>query len=244
MKKHLEQGHLKWIRRIKSSPLNEIHEVADALGNAYILRVMEGTSQKIKMWQDLSQYHLPHLSKVMKVFHEDGKCYILEEKLSGTPLSQGDFNPRVRNHREVIYLGMGLAKDLSILFREEGILHLDIKPENLLINGHGNGKLIDFGAAVSAVDRTNLRTIPQMGTPRYMTPERYTDPNRIGPSADLYSLALTLKYAMVSWEITHFSLWQSLSHWSNPTWLEAVRVNDSNEWYALFIEALEEQLAT
>lgn len=244
MKKHLEQGHLKWVRQIKHTPLNEIHEVADPLGRTYILRIMEGTKQKIKMWQDLSRYQLPNLSNVMNIFHEEGRCYVIEEKYSGTPLSQSNLDPKGKRHKDIVYLGLGLAKDLAVLFREEGILHLDIKPENILVDAHGNGRLIDFGAAVTAVDRTNLRAIPQMGTPRYMTPERYTDPNRIGPSADLYSLALTLKYAMVNWEVTHFSLWQTLTDWSNPFWLESVGVYETDEWYSLFIEALEEQLTT
>lgn len=244
MKKHLEQGHLKWVRKIKASALNEVHEMIDPLGEAYILRVMEGSRQKIKMWNDLSLFRLPHVSWVMKVFHEGDSCYVLEKKFEGTPLSDNSKVAKSLRGQDIIHIGIGLARDLGVLFCEKGILHLDIKPENILIDIHGNGRLIDFGAAVTAVDRTNLRATPQMGTPRYMSPERYSDPNRIGASADLYSLALTLKYAMVRWEVTHFSLWQVLSDWSNPTWLESIEIYEGMAWYKAFIGALEGQLTT
>ncbi len=244
MKKLLEQWHLNWIRKIRQTTLNEIHEVADNLGNRYILRVMETSNQSVKMWQDLGKYQLPHLSNILGVSQGDGKCYVLEEKFPGNPLSEGTLNPMRLSHKDICWLGIGVARDLKVLFHEEGILHLDIKPENFLIDGHGNGRLIDFGAAITAIEKTNMLITPQLGTPKYMSPERYTDPNGIGPSADLYSLALTLKYAMMASDNRHFPLWQLLTNWGDPSWIQSIHHYQPEEWYALFILDLQEQMAT
>lgn len=244
MKRPLDQMHLKWVKKIRHTSLNEIHEVIDHLGTRYILRVMEASGHRVKMWQDLGKYHLPHLSKVVSVSQGEGLCYILEEKFLGIPLNQGTLNPTGLSHRDVCWLGIGVAKDLKVIFQEEGILHLDIKPENFLIDGHGNGRLIDFGAAISAIEKTNMLITPQMGTPRYMSPERYTDPNGMGPSTDLYSLALTLKYAMMTSGNRHYPLWQLLTNWGDPLWVQSLHTFEPEGLYSLFIQGLEEQMAT
>lgn len=88
----------------------------------------------------------------------------------------------------------------------KGILHLDIKPGNIMIHrdnlGNINAKLMDFGIGrtrsdanlVSAVTALTFTEGSGLGTPAYMAPEQI-DPKRFGlpgPPADLYSLGVTL----------------------------------------------------
>src|SRR5258705_8699341 len=72
-----------------------------------------------------------------------------------------------------------------------GVVHRDVKPENILVGPGAEAKLVDFGIARIAGERTLTATGAVVGTLAYMAPEQ-ADGLRPGPSADVYSLALTL----------------------------------------------------
>jgi eukaryotic-like serine/threonine-protein kinase len=72
-----------------------------------------------------------------------------------------------------------------------GVVHRDVKPENILVGAGEEAKLVDFGIARIAGERTLTATGAVVGTLAYMAPEQ-ADGLRPGPSADVYSLALTL----------------------------------------------------
>ncbi len=80
-----------------------------------------------------------------------------------------------------------------------GVLHLDLKPDNVLITSQGTPKLIDFGTAAL------LRACPvsgwsytwRTGSPDYMAPEQYAgDDSRLSPSTDLYGLGGILHFLL------------------------------------------------
>lgn len=73
---------------------------------------------------------------------------------------------------------------------ENGLVHRDISPRNIMIDDKGRGVLIDFGFSVPAGQMTVV------GTPKYMAPERYLG-NAANVSSDLYSLAVSLLDQMV-----------------------------------------------
>ena len=88
-----------------------------------------------------------------------------------------------------------LAKDMCqalILCAQDGIIHRDIKPQNIFRSEHGNYKLGDFGIA-KAADRTASGTI--IGTYKYMAPEVYFG-KPYGALADMYSLGLVLYWLL------------------------------------------------
>lgn len=71
---------------------------------------------------------------------------------------------------------------------EHGIIHKDIKPENILVTPHGIVKIIDFGVA-QMIGEEGLSASKLVGTPVYMSPEqRLSLP--LSPSSDLYSMAV------------------------------------------------------
>lgn len=78
-----------------------------------------------------------------------------------------------------------------------GLVHRDIKPANLMLchrTGQGDVvKVLDFGL-VKAIDAQQQATITAanvvMGTPNYMSPESFEEPDHVGPASDLYAVAV------------------------------------------------------
>ena len=89
---------------------------------------------------------------------------------------------------EVVRLGIHMARALQ-LCRRKGILHRDMKPENIFVSENGDYKLGDFGVARIA-EKTSAQ-MSRKGTYSYMAPEVYKG-EEYGYSADLYSLGLVL----------------------------------------------------
>ena len=92
--------------------------------------------------------------------------------------------------RLVAHVGADSAAALTHAHRA-GVVHRDVKPENILVGAGEEAKLVDFGIARISGERSLTATGAVVGTLAYMAPEQ-ADGLRPGPAADVYSLALTL----------------------------------------------------
>jgi hypothetical protein len=86
---------------------------------------------------------------------------------------------------------------------DQGVVHRDIKPGNILLDREGHVKLGDFGLAKLLRSDESMRltgTMQAMGTPQYMAPEQLERPLEVDHRADLYSLGVVL-YELLTGEL-------------------------------------------
>jgi eukaryotic-like serine/threonine-protein kinase len=126
---------------------------------------------------------------------EDGRLYIAMEHVPGGNLKDlitrcGPLDPA-----EAALLASQVAEALGAA-HERGIVHRDIKPQNVLLGEAGEAKVADFGIALAASTSTASGTNRVFGTAGYMSPEQAMG-ERVGPASDLYSLGVVL-YEMLT----------------------------------------------
>jgi hypothetical protein len=134
-------------------------------------------------------------------FLEDGAWSFVVMDLVRGP----DLGVRLRNRGpltadEAARIGGEIADALALAHRS-GILHRDVKPQNILLDQDGGARLTDFGAARLEGQATMTQTGALVGTLAYLAPEVMAG-GRADARADLYALGMTL-YLALTGELPH-----------------------------------------
>jgi serine/threonine protein kinase len=133
----------------------------------------------------------PSVVKVYDLTIDDGREWIVMEALSGTTLAQAISQAGRLPVAQVVDIGLRLVDALSALHRES-IIHGDVKPSNVQLDGTGRPVLTDFGLATGPSDvAVAPRAGPMMGSPPYLAPEVIRTGSRT-PASDLFALGATL----------------------------------------------------
>lgn len=120
----------------------------------------------------------------------DGLHFLIMEFVRGRDLRSRVWSEGAVPEREALAISMAVACALDAA-HSSGIIHRDVKPQNILLADDGQVKLADFGLA-RVVDETFTATGTVLGSVAYMAPEQLADSKRAGPAADLYGLGCTL----------------------------------------------------
>src|SRR5215203_5907919 len=131
---------------------------------------------------------------------EDGTYYIAMEYVPGGTLAQRIKQGGPMGPAEAAGVASRLAEALAVA-HERGIIHRDIKPQNVLLTASGDAKVADLGIARAASSKTMTETSLIFGTASYMSPEQAKG-ERVGPQSDLYSLGVVL-YQMLTGELPY-----------------------------------------
>ncbi|MFT7619943.1 MAG: serine/threonine protein kinase/formylglycine-generating enzyme required for sulfatase activity [Planctomycetota bacterium] len=139
----------------------------------------------------------PHLIRVFDVNESNGIHYLIMEFVRGESARERVQRKGALALEEAVTIVRSAAKGLAAA-HAKGAVHRDIKPDNIMISTEGEVKVADLGLAKAAdgLDNLETRSGMVMGTPTYMPPEQYGDVSKVGPSGDVYSLAVTLYYLL------------------------------------------------
>ena len=191
---------------------------AGAMGTVYLVRSPDGERYALKVLNpEIARLHPEFKHRftreaefAMTLHHrnlipvhdagedpERGFCYILMDYLPG-----GSVKERVRAQgrlpvEKAVSIAISVAGALEVA-HYHGVVHRDIKSDNILFDGDGTPKLADLGVA-RFKDDTHPGTMRGgiLGTPAYMAPEQMLDAHCIDARADIYSLGVVL-YEMLA----------------------------------------------
>ncbi len=137
----------------------------------------------------------PGIVKVYETGEHEGKLFIAMELVPGESfealLKRGPLPPK---RTAEIVRGVALALSHA---HSHGVVHRDMKPANVLIDGGGAPHVLDFGLARDVAMTQLTRTGDVLGTPAYMAPEQANGvPGEQGPATDIHALGAVLYRAL------------------------------------------------
>ena len=148
--------------------------------------------------QTTSSLNHPHILTVFEAGELDGRHYLATELIDGGTLKDWA-RVEKRTWRQIVELLVGVADGLAAA-HAAGILHRDIKPDNILVTKNGYAKLADFGLAKlleggadvsSAVTAYGTRRGVVVGTVAYMSPEQASG-KPLDARSDIFSFGVVL----------------------------------------------------
>lgn len=197
--------HWNLLQEIASGGMGTVYEAIDTRTNTRcavkILRTGRTTPEQEERFRreaDLGARLKDHPGIVAPTAlgtHTDGRLYCVMEFIEGRALWDliQDGLPREQGVRLVVEVARAVAYANAL-----GVIHRDIKPQNVLVNQEGRARLTDFGIAKALDDAHGLTATGQvMGTPRFMPPEQAEDSKRVDERADVFGLGAVL-YAVLT----------------------------------------------
>lgn len=145
--------------------------------------------------QMLARFHdMPGIVSVKDFFRENGTAYIVMEYVDGQDFGHFLRRNGGRIEEEAVFTMMKpLILSLDKI-HEQGLIHRDISPDNIMITKDSQVKLLDFGAARDVTDENKSLSI--MLKPGYAPVEQYQTKGRQGPWTDIYALCATMYRAI------------------------------------------------
>ncbi len=158
----------------------------------------------------LARFRHPGIVQVFEFFDENNTVYMVMEYLEGRSLRQVArmAGGRIEEGQAVAYVLQAAAALEAV--HAEGLLHRDIKPDNLLVLDDGSVVVVDFGTA-RQFGGEGSAVMSQTLSPGYAPIEQYSERGQFGPAIDVYALGATL-YELVTGEMPAGSIDRGVGH--------------------------------
>ncbi len=158
----------------------------------------------------LARFRHPGIVQVFEFFDENNTVYMVMEYLEGRSLRQlARMAGGMIQERQAVAYVLQVADALEAV-HAEGLLHRDVKPDNLLVLDDGNVVVIDFGTA-RQFGGEGSAVMSQTLSPGYAPIEQYSERGHFGPAIDVYALGATL-YELVTGEMPMGSIDRGVGH--------------------------------
>jgi serine/threonine-protein kinase len=173
-----------------------LREVAIKILSERIANDPEWKARFLREARTIAQMNHPNIATIYSIEQEAEKLFIVMELVEGeslaTVLAKGPLPPP-----EAVRIIRHVAEALAEA-HEKGIVHRDVKPDNVIVGKRGT-KVLDFGIAKQLVSTTDSPTLTQagliVGTPFYMSPEQALG-RPVDARSDLFSLGVVLYEAL------------------------------------------------
>jgi serine/threonine-protein kinase PpkA len=196
-------GRIKVLRLIGEGGMSRVYLASrESDDEPLVVKILrsEVTRDKRALARFIEEYNLVeristrHVARIQGHGVSEDNAYLVMEFFDG-----GDLNKRLAG--KALPPGEALRIFRELMFalgdiHEQGILHRDLKPQNLMFRADGSLAIVDFGVAkhVDSIDRTNKGEI--LGTPRYMSPEQVQG-RALDLRTDIYSAGVLLYQMML-----------------------------------------------
>lgn len=181
------ETNFKRISVLKENANGRTELVADTTGAVYIRKIIARTGLPYKKLAQIKCAHIPEIYYCAEAY---GKTYVIEEFISGENLAAELEQGKKFTAEQVRNIALQICEALIVL-HGHCILHRDIKPGNIIVQGSGVW-LIDFGAA-KAEGSTKEHDTVILGTPGFAPPEQYGFTTTDARS-DIYALGKTMEF--------------------------------------------------
>ncbi|RDI94870.1 serine/threonine protein kinase [Meiothermus sp. QL-1] len=188
------EGRYKVIRPIARGSLATVHLAFDIHGTPYALKVFpkgfEGRAER--EWRVGRQLKHPHINPVLaRLSVPYNGCNHPAVLLAFAPGSR--FSEWRQDHPSRVLLVFQHLLEALAHMHSKNLVHRDVKPENLVVDGTGEARLVDFDLSGPASERFSRQV--RLGTPAYIAPEQIRGQPPT-PASDIYSAGVLLYWAL------------------------------------------------
>ncbi len=145
--------------------------------------------------RSVAQLSHPNIVTVIDRGEDEGRQFIVFEYVEGENLKQLLERTGPMPVSDALVLGLQMARALSFA-HGRGLIHRDVKPQNVLLNADGQAKMTDFGIARSVDVQGVTITGTVLGTSEYIAPEQARG-QQVDAQTDVYSLGVVLYELLV-----------------------------------------------
>jgi serine/threonine protein kinase/tetratricopeptide (TPR) repeat protein len=197
-------GRYEVIEELGKGGMGKVYKVFDKEVNAKVAlklikpeiasdkKTIERFRNELKVARDIAHKNVCRMYDLGK---EEGAYYITMEYVSGEDLKSFIRRSGLISTGKAISIAKQVCEGLLEAHRL-GVVHRDLKPQNIMIDKEGNARIMDFGIARSLREKGITGSGVMIGTPEYMSPEQ-VEAKEVDQRSDIYSLGIIM-YEMLT----------------------------------------------